>query len=166
MVLNTPFTPQHSVEWLEKFFKDNYYKKPYDRFSWWRSYTVKNKPLHKRKPLEDKIKNGDFDISSYKFEAELVEHKINQKYQMYINDQGRYIEETSLDRARRKRLLQDFEKEESNKIAELIQEFTYIVPLNKEQVTYELENFDGTLIQFYHYITKKYARKTNKQVKL
>ena len=91
MIITTPYTPIHSVEWLEDFFAKNYYKKPYDRFKWWRKYTSKTKPLSTRVPLADRILNGDFDIGSYGFEAELVEHTINDKYVELYNDQGRYV---------------------------------------------------------------------------
>jgi hypothetical protein len=33
-------------------------------FYWWRRYPI-HKPLHKNKPIDDKIKNGDFDYSPY-----------------------------------------------------------------------------------------------------
>jgi len=144
MKVSLPHNPRHSTEWLEKYFKKNYYKKPYNRFHWWRSYVDKNKPLPNRSPLRDRILNGDFDFGPYKFEAEVVEHRINEKYIQYFDDQGRYVEETSLDRARRKRLLEDFEADEG---------------LTEEKVLDELEQFDDTLIEFYYHITEKYPRK-------
>ena len=55
-----PFSPLHSKKWLEKYLSTNYYKKKYDRFMWWRSYSLKNKPLDKNFPLRDRILNGDF----------------------------------------------------------------------------------------------------------
>jgi disulfide oxidoreductase YuzD len=159
MEVNVPFSPKHSEEWLDHYFKKNYYKKPYDRFSWWRSYVEKNKPLSSRAPLRDKILNGDFDFGSYRFEAEVVEHKINKKFKELYNDQGKYIEETSLDRARRKRLLEDFEKDETRKLNDLAKHFSDLIGLPQEKVLDELADFDGTLIEFYFSITEKYPRK-------
>ena len=158
MILTTPYTPIHSVEWLEDFFAKNYYKKPYDRFKWWRKYTSKTKPLSTRVPLADRILNGDFDIGSYGFEAELVEHTINGKYVELYNDQGRYVEESSLDRARRKRLLEDFYKDETRKLEELVKSLRDIVHITEDKVWEELTDYSDTLIEFYYYIVEKYKR--------
>lgn len=159
MIINLPYKPTHSVEWLEDFFAKNYYKKPYDRFKWWRKYTSKMKPLSNRCTLRDRILNGDFDIGSYRFEAELVEHTINKKYTELFNDQGRYVEETSLDRARRKRLLEDFDKDEARKLEELVKSLEELLPITKDEIWEELANYTDTLIEFYYYITEKNPRK-------
>ena len=37
----------------------------YNQFRWWRMYDVRMKPLNNRKPLRDRIFNGDFDFSHY-----------------------------------------------------------------------------------------------------
>lgn len=159
MNIALPYKPAHSEQWLEKYFKKNYYKKPYNRFHWWRGYVEKNKPLSNRSHLRDRIINGDFEIGSYKFEAEVVEYRLNEKYERYFLDQGRYVEETSLDRARRKRLLEDFEADEKRKLDDLSKAFSDLIGLTKEQVLDELEQYNDTLIEFYYYLTEKYPRK-------
>lgn len=158
MTVSLPFKPAHSIEWLEEFFSKNFYKKPYDRFMWWRSYTPKNKPLPYRALLIDKIKNGDFDLSPFLYEAEIVEHRLNQKYAKLINDPGRFEEETAVDKARRKRLLEDFEKDESKKLNDLYKEFSVLIGISAKDVENELAEFDGELIDFFHYITEKFPR--------
>lgn len=158
MIVDLPYTPTHSVEWLEDFFTKNYYKKPYDRFKWWRKYTSKTKPLSNRCMLRDRILNGDFDIGPYRFEAELVEHTINKKYVELYNDLGKYVEESSLDRARRKRLLEDFDKDESRKLQELVRAFREIVHITEDKVWEELSDYEDTLIEFYYYIEGKYKK--------
>ncbi len=60
-MVKVPFEPKWSRKWIENRLSKNYYKKPYDRFMWWRGYTPKNKPLTNRHPLRDRIANGDFD---------------------------------------------------------------------------------------------------------
>ena len=159
MNIALPYKPAHTEQWLEKYFKKNYYKKPYNRFHWWRGYVEKTKPLSNRSHLRDRILNGDFDFGPYKLEVEVVEHRINQKYQELFYDQGRYVEETSLDRARRKRLLEDFEADEKRKFEELAKSFSDLIGLTKEQVLDELADFSDTLIEFYYYLTEKYPRK-------
>lgn len=156
--MNLPHTPEHTEQWLERYFKQNYYKKPYDRFKWWRGFVQKNKPLHSRVPLRDRILNGDFDLGSYKFEVELVEHRINKHYCEFYSDQGRYVEATSLDRSRRKRLLEDFEADESRKLKELSLQFSYLTGITEEEVLDEMADYTDTLIEFYFHITEKYSK--------
>ena len=75
-----PFKPKWSKNWIEKRLSENYFKKPYDRFMWWRSYTPKNKPLTNRHSLRDRIANGDFEQGPYLMEIELVLHTMNDKH--------------------------------------------------------------------------------------
>ena len=159
MRIDTPYKPPHSVKWLESYFKKNYYKRPYNRFHWWRSYVDKNKPLSNRSPLRDRILNGDFDFGPYKFEAEVVEHRMNEKYVELHDDMGRYVEVTSLDRARRKRLLEDYEADEKRKLEDLSKSISELIGLAKEAILDELIEFNDTLIEFYYHITEKYPRK-------
>ena len=62
MVVNLPWKPKYSRQWIETLLSRTHFKKPYDRFMWWRSYTPKNKPLKANQPLRDRILNGDFEI--------------------------------------------------------------------------------------------------------
>ena len=159
MKIDKPYTPTHSVKWLEDYFKDNYYKRPYNRFHWWRSYVDKNKPMSNRSPLRDRILNGDFGLASYKFEAEVGEHRMNERFVELYNDMGRYVEETSLDRARRKRLLEDYEADEKRKLNDLAKSFSDLIGLTKDKIFDELVDYNDTLIEFYYFITEKYPRK-------
>ena len=82
MDTSLPYSPTQPLDWLEDYFSKNYYKKPYDRFMWWRSFTAKTKPLSARAPLLDRIKNGDFSFAPFKFQAEIVEHQLNKKFKV------------------------------------------------------------------------------------
>ena len=62
VTVNLPHSPKWSKQWIEKKLSERYFKKPYDRFMWWRSYTPKNKPLTNRHPLRDRIANGDLSV--------------------------------------------------------------------------------------------------------
>lgn len=158
MVTNLPYEPLHSVRWLENFFKKDYYKKPYDRFMWWRSYTPKKKSLTNRHPLKDRIVNGDFDIAPYRFEAELVEHRMNQKWIEYRGYEDTYREYTQVDKARRKRLIEDYEKEESKRLEELKKAFLVTFKITKEQYNEEVVNTKAKdLLDFYFRIEDKYG---------
>ena len=117
--MNLPYRPIHTEEWLTKYLKTNFYTKKYDRFMWWRSYTLRNKPLSSLHPLRDRIANGDFDLGSYTFEIELVQHRLNDKYKKLGHDDVQYHEAIQVDKARLKRLQEDRDKDEKNKLQEL-----------------------------------------------
>jgi hypothetical protein len=108
-------------------------KLKYNQFRWWRMYDDPKPKLHPRTPLRDRIMNGDFDYPHYKYQAMWVEHDINDMRELYKNDSGRYVEESSLLRTRRKRLMEDFEKEENEKLESLVTEFTRNFKCSVEQ---------------------------------
>jgi len=158
MVTNLPYSPSHSIEWLQEFFNKDYYKKPYDRFMWWRSYTPKRRPLHTRQPLIDRLINGDFDVAPYRFEAEIVEHRLNSKWVELRDDPGRYLEEARVDIARRKRLMQDFEKEETKRLDELKRLFVQTFKMSKDDYDVEVEQSQSeNLVDFYYEMKEKYG---------
>ena len=158
MIINLPYSPTHKLEWLEKFFAKSYYKKPYDRFMWWRSYTPKSKPLHPRQPLIDRLINGDFDVAPFRFEAEIVEHRLNEKWKELYDDPGRYLEEARMDIARRKRLMEDYEKEESRRLNDLKRLFVQTFKMTREDYDIEVEQTQSeSLVDFYYEMKKKYG---------
>ena len=154
------YNPVHSEEWLSSFLKKHYYKKPYDRFMWWRSYSPKTKPLHKRQPLVDKIKNGDYDMGPFSYELQLVEHKLNKTYQEVHPDMGLFLEKESVNLARRKRLFDDFTKDENTKLEAIFHDFKIEFGISREQIEKDFDNgsFDD-LIDYYYYCEKKYNKK-------
>jgi len=152
------YNPTQSLAWLEKYFKTNYYKKPYDRFMWWRSYTPKSRPLSFRHPFRDRILNGDFDMAPYCFEAQIVEHRLNEKWNDWgRKDPGRFAEECAVDKARRKRLLEDFDKEETKRLSDLKKGFIDNIKMSKEQYDKEVINTRKTVIEFYYAMIDKYG---------
>lgn len=158
MVIELPYTPSHSMEWLEKFFAKHYYTKPYDRFMWWRSYTPKSKPLHPRHSFLDRLRNGDFDLAPYRLEAEIVEHRMNEKWIELKGHSGEWNEATSVDRARRKRLLEDYNKEESKRLDELKKGFVSTFKMTKDDYDVEVElTQTETLVDFYFEMEEKYG---------
>jgi len=67
--MNSPYSPVTSREQLEKKFS-KLRKLTYNAFRWWRMYDNPNKPLCNRSPFRDRILNGDFDYSHYKYQAD------------------------------------------------------------------------------------------------
>jgi len=156
--MNLPYKPIHSIDWLENYLSSNYYKKKYDRFMWWRSYTAKKPPLTTNHPLKDRILNGDFDMGPFVFEIELVEHRMNEKFDKFRHDEGQYRESIQLDKARRKRLQEDRDKDELKKLEDLKKAFLITFKMTKEQYDKEVVNYTGPdLINFYYRMEDKYG---------
>ena len=156
-----PFSPPLEKNWILRTLKKDYFKKPYDRFMWWRSYTPKNKPLSKSKPLRDRIANGDLDHAPYLYESYLAEYTMNEKYLQCITQNGeidymKWKQEASVDGARKKRLLDDYQKEETRRLDELRTGFMKEFGIDRETYTKEAENSSKKLVDFYDYMSRKY----------
>jgi hypothetical protein len=152
------FNPLNSRKQLEvKFSKLQ--KLNYNQFRWWRMYDNPNKPLDKYQPLRDRILNGDFEYSHFKPQAEWCEHEMNDAWKECYPDIGKYNEKTSMLRSRRKRLLEDFEKDESEKLRLLTKGFTDDFNITLEQVYVEIEGCFGDMIDLYYIIEDKYRKK-------
>ena len=144
----TLYKPTHEVKWLEKYLSTTYYKKKYDRYMWWRSYTLR-------------ISNGDFDLGPYVFEIELVEHRLNETHSRLGHDEVQYREAIQLDKARRKRLQEDRDKDEFNKLAELRRCFLAEFKMTKVQYDREVISFRGKdLLNFYFKMEDKFGKRT------
>lgn len=153
----TPTFPKSYIQFqLSKLRKLNY-----NKFRWWRMYDNPNLPLPNKSPLIDKILNGDFDYPHYKLQAELVEHELNELAQKCGGNNELFIEKSSLLRAKRKRLLDDFEKEENEKLRTLNKEFTKNFSATEEQVAEEMLRFIGNLGEFYYYMSVRYQKIQN-----
>ena len=160
MTTDALYDPIHSIAELETYLSKHYYKKPYDRFMWWRSYTPKTQPLKKGAGLEKRVLNGDFDQGPFSYEVELVEHKLNQAYQNLYPDVGRFHEEQSVNLARRKRLKEDFQKDEERKLEAFFEDFCKHFLLERELLVEELEAFNGdTVKDFFFFLKEKYSWK-------
>ena len=149
------FNPTLSRSRLQKEFS-KLQKLNYNQFRWWRMYDSKNKPLDKRKPLRDRILNGDYDFSHYWYQAAWVEHELNDLQKECADDDAKFVEKGAVLRARRKRLLEDYERDEKEKLEGLYNEFPKYFRVSKDQVKEEMANFSGSLIDFYYHMDDKY----------
>jgi len=128
---------------------------------WWRGYVTKKKPLFPQAFFKDKVENGDYDYPHYRYEAELVEHKLREAYLNRI-DIVQFNESQSLNMARRKRLLEDHEKEENKRLEALYKECYRTFRITKERVEEEIMNLDGdTVKDLYLVLEEKYGPKLN-----
>lgn len=136
------FHPSLSREQLQTHF-DKLQKLNYNAFRWWRMYESKNKPLDNRKPLRERIMNGDFEFSHYYLQALWVEHDLNDLQIECKDDSGVFVERGSVMRARRKRLYEDYERDEKEKLRELKKCLHQSFKITKPQLEKVMEEFGG-----------------------
>jgi len=153
----SPYSPLTSRKQLDNEFS-KLRKLTYNAFRWWRMYDNPNKPLCNKSPFRDRILNGDFDYSHYRYQADWCEHEMNDIAEECGEDIGKYVEKTSLLRSRRKRLLEDFEKDENGKLEMLIKTFTVNFKCNEEQVYEEIDKCSGSLMDLYYIMEDKYPK--------
>ena len=130
----------------------------YNRFMWWRRFDQKKRPLDKKAPLLDRIKNGDLEFSHYYWQALYTEIEMNEKRNECIDDQH-WIEQSRVDKQRRRHLWEDFEKDEAEKLKMIRKLFSKEFRMTLEDYDDVILEFEGTLQQFYNYCEIKFGKK-------
>ena len=74
-------------------------------------------------------------------------------------DLGKWNGETSIDRARIKRLREDYDKEETRKLEDLRKLFAKEFNMTKDDYEKEVTKGSDTLVQFYDKMDKKYGKR-------
>ena len=129
--------------------------KTYNRFFWWRRYQ-EHKTLSKMASIWDKVKNGDYDVTPYykqrEYEFWFEEQEID-KYK--ANYSGSYqdlgFQERQISKLywqRRKRLLNDAERDELNRWVTFVKDVKTNFGGNEEQIKDMFESFEGTITEF------------------
>ena len=129
--------------------------KTYNKFFWWRRYQ-EHKPLSKMASIWDKAKNGDYDVTPYykqrEYEFWFEEQEIN-KYKS--NYSGSYqdlgFQERQISKLywqRRKRLLNDAERDELNRWVTFLKDVKKNFGGTEEQIKDMFESFEGTISEF------------------
>jgi len=128
-------------------------KKTYDRFYWWRRFQPRQ-TLTKLHRLEQRVPNGDFEVSDYywqlKYENVLEQEAIANE----LNPDKKH-EIRCMFGERRRRLTKDYEADEAKILDEMYKAFRNELGMKRDQVDDEMLNFDGTLAEFYTYLTNK-----------
>lgn len=128
-------------------------KLKYNKFFWWRMYEAKNLPLGVKADLRDRINNGDFDYPHWRWQAEVCEHDLNDMWEGLYPDYMRWVEESSMMRSRRKRLIEDHYKEEDKRLELLMKSITKRYALVESQVEDMMMEWDGVdLNEFIDYL--------------
>jgi len=133
----------------------------YNKFQWWRRFASPNRPLEDKAPLIDKIKNGDLDFSNYFWQALYTELELNAK-RGEVRDGSEWIETTQVDRARRKRLWEDFEKDEMKKLEYIKKQFTKVFKMTAGDYEEQLSKATGTLEDLYYTCESLFGLKSKK----
>ena len=133
----------------------------YNRFMWWRSHTDGIKPLSKRATLKERIENGDFNESSYFMQAQLALHNAKDKVNLNIHNHSDQLDILSVDLARYKRLMEDYEKEENARLEALYDAFTSCFLITRQELIDELCEWNMDLLDYYNYC-KEFKRITHR----
>jgi hypothetical protein len=128
-------------------------KNKYNKFQWWRSHGLIQE-LHPYQPLINRINNGDFDSSPYLWMAQLALHDMQEKMDAEKSiDKKRDIQGLYMEKYRRLQL--DFEKDESNRLAELKKAFYATFRVSREQLEELMEDFVGSLQDLYYFLEQQ-----------
>lgn len=129
----------------------------YNKFYWWRRFKMRE-TLHPYKPLYDKIKNGDYEVSDYfyqaKYELELMEEKLSS-----IRNPEEQHEQRGLYMERYRRLNEDYAKDEANIMKDLIKDFKITFRVTEEELYSYMEECDGDLLCLYNTVKQDYIKK-------
>ncbi len=130
----------------------------YNQFFWWRKFKEKS-PLSSKDAVHARIDNGDFDFSSYYWQAQYALMEMEEKTG-HITDPSKRHEAQSLYRERYRRLMKDFEKDEPQRLDDYIKAVTSLFEIEKEDLEKKMETFDGTLKELYTLIKTNYDFRT------
>ena len=134
-------------------------KNTYNRFYWWRRFQPRE-TLHKYRRLNERIPNGDFEVSDYHWQV-LWENELEKEAIGNERSVDKQHEIRCMFGERRRRLINDFEKDEAKILEALYKDFWLAFRMKRDEVEDEMFNFDGTLLEFYHYIYSKKKQNGN-----
>jgi len=136
----------------------------YNRFFWWRTHTDKVVPLGKRALLKDRILNGDFNPSSYFWQAQFSLYTAKDKLDLTKHDTRFQLDIAGVDFERYKKLMNDFEREETDRMKSLYEAFTDAFQITKEDLEERFLKWNGDILSFY-YFAKEYLRETPSSIR-
>lgn len=126
----------------------------YNQFFWWRKFKDKS-PLSSKDAVHARIDNGDFDFSSYYWQAQYALLEMEEKTgHIRQPDTRREAQQIFMERYRR--LMKDFEKDEPQRLEAYIKAMTGLFEIEKEELENKMENFEGTLRELYDLIKITY----------
>jgi hypothetical protein len=130
----------------------------YNQFYWWRKFKEKS-PLSSKDAVHARIDNGDFNFSSYYWQAQYTLLEMEEKTG-HIKDPSKRHESQTIYRERHRRLMKDFEKDEPERLESYIKAITSLFQIEKDELEKKMEIFDGTLKELYTLIKTNYDFRT------
>jgi hypothetical protein len=124
----------------------------YNQYYWHRRYKTRE-VLSNKYPLYERIARGDFDVSDYYYQAEYEYYLMQDKLKL-CNNADQEHEVRCLFMERRRKLIEDFEKEETTTLKKLKSEFCKIFKINVIALETIMNEFDGNLVDLYNHIKK------------
>lgn len=140
----------------------------YNKFYWWRMYDDNHNPLSNKSPLEKRIKNGDFNEPSYKWQAQLALLIARKKLDLSKDNYTTQMEKTSIDLSRYRKLMDDHYKEEQKRLDDLKKSFLQSFQIQEDILDDYLIKWGGDILSLYNMFkssirtTPKENRKINK----
>jgi hypothetical protein len=128
-------------------------KNTYNRFYWWRRFQPRE-TLHKYRRLNERIPNGDFEVSDYHWQLQ-YEDVLEKEATAKEPNSDKKHEIRCMFGERKRRLSKDYEVDEKKILDEMYKAFKVELRMTREQVDEEMLNFEGTLSEFYYYIYNK-----------
>lgn len=126
----------------------------YNQFFWWRKFKDKS-PLSSKDAVHAKIDNGDFNFSSYYWQAQYALLEMEEKTGHISNPSTKH-EAQQIYRERYRRLMNDFEKDEPLRIENYKKNIVNLFEIEKEELESKMETFEGTLRELYDLIKATY----------
>jgi hypothetical protein len=148
---------QHTIETVNKEINKLQPLK-YNQFYWWRKFKEKS-PLSSKDAVHARIDNGDFNFSSYYWQAQYALLEMEEKTG-HIKDPSKRHESQTIYRERHRRLMKDFEKDEPERLESYIKAITSLFQIEKDELEKKMEIFDGTLKELYTLIKTNYDFRT------
>jgi hypothetical protein len=128
-------------------------KNTYNKFWWWRRFQPRQ-TLHKYNRLSERIPNGDFEVSDYYWQLKYEDVLEQEAIANELNPDKKH-EIRCMFGERRRRLTKDYEADEAKILDEMYKAFKNELGMKRDEVDDEMLNFDGTLAEFYYYLTNK-----------
>lgn len=131
----------------------------YNKFMWWRRFGSKTKPLPSKASFLDRVKNKEYEFSHYYWQLKYCEMEINALYEKYDNDMRMLLMTNAVDLARRKKLIEDFERDEPQRLEDIRKNFMKEFVMTQNDYYSHIEDFNGTIEDFYYYCLKTFDKK-------
>lgn len=138
-----------SLEFLEEKLS-GLHRARYNKYHWWRRFEYRNE-LSEKAPLRDRIAHGDFEASDYLYQVELEDYFLEAKVSE-CKTADEIHEARKLFNERKRRLTEDYEKDELKLMRNLKSQLSKQFHTSIENLSPIMENFEGTTLELYDYL--------------